>query len=112
MSWSSFTLDDVVRTYEELRAKCLYSRLMEERISRNEARGGGGLRTADADRSALNSFMRFTGGEDVPIKASFVIFFLPLPPAEALRNPFLDASRFVTGLKIRRFYVAKSSFRR
>ena len=67
MSWSSFTLDDVVRTYEELRAKCLYSRLMEERISRNEARGGGGLRTAEADRSALNSFMRFTGGEDIPV---------------------------------------------
>ena len=67
MSWSSFTLDDVVRTYEELRAKCLFSRLMEERISRNEARGGGGLRTAEADRSALNSFMRFTGGEDIPV---------------------------------------------
>lgn len=60
-----FTADDIVREYERLSSQGSLCRVMRDIVSANQLLGH--VRTAETYETALNSFLRFTGGEDVPL---------------------------------------------
>lgn len=61
----NFTADDVVTKFQELADEPCFSGFMEEVIARLERLGK--TRTSETYTAALNSFMRFREGRDIPL---------------------------------------------
>ena len=61
-----YTVDDIVAEYRRLGARPCFGAFMREVIAGLEEKGK--VRTAEAYRSAYNSFMRFTGQKEVPLE--------------------------------------------
>ena len=62
---SSFSTDDIVTEFQRLSSQNSMERYLRETATRLQILGR--TRTAETYLSALNSFMRFTDGEDVPL---------------------------------------------
>ncbi len=60
-----FTADDIVREYQRLSSQSSLCCVMRDIISSKRLLGH--VRTAETYETALNSFLRFMGGEDVPL---------------------------------------------